>query len=515
MHPLPVGAGLSKATNTAGDDALSAWGKVLSADSVIVEDGAVDRWRDNCSGVSRQVTAVLLPDSVDQVRDVVRIATEHRQPIHPISRGRNWGLGSKLPVTDGAVIVDLSRLDTIREVGDQPGQAVIEPGVTQGQLFERLSDTGLRADVTGAGREASVVGNILERGVGWTSLRLPTLLGLEVVLATGQLVQTGFARHGEAGAQSARAFAHPPGPALDGLFTQSAMGVVTAATVALRRRQPVEGAFLLGGVREPELEALIDGLRGLLERGIVRTVVHIGDARRATAALGPRAMGSVGLTGAWTGLGGLHGTKADISHALKELRIALKGIARVVFLTPRRLRWLRRVTEAADALAPIVGMAIGDPDDAAVRGLYDGPPLAEGQSPDLDQGTTGLLCQLPVFPLDGAITREVLDRTHAACAVHAVRPRITLNTLDPRTLEAVIDLPFDRRDDEQHAAAAACHDDLFTALARMGVLPYRAHTRQMGRIVGADDPFWSLVGSLRAAVDPAGIISPGRYSPSA
>ena len=517
MHQVRAGRspGKLKAQRDALTSALRVWADELGEGQVLVGAADLGRFTDNCSGVARSVPAVVRPANVEQVQAAVRIASRTGQPIHPISRGKNWGLGSKLPVVDDVVILDLSELDAVREVGVKPGYADLETGVTQGQLHDRLERSNLpvRADVTGAGRGASVVGNILERGVGWTGLRMPALLGLEVVLASGELVRTGFWGHGDAAARSGRAFAHGPGPALDGLFTQSAMGVVTAARIALRPRQPVEGAFLLAGVREPELEELVDGLRGLLERGVIRTVAHIGDARRARAALGDRSAAAALLAGGWAGMGGLHGTKADVRHALQEIRAALKGVARVVFLTPRRLKWIDRLTGAGAGIEPIVGMAVGVPHDAAVRGLYEGPDPAPGESPDLDHGRAGLFCHLPVFPLDGQLAREVLDRTHVACAAHAVRPRITLNTLDPRTLEAVIDLPFDREDPQARAAAAACHDDLFTGLAKLGVLPYRLHSRQLRRFVHADDPLWTLVGDLKRAVDPAGVISPGRYAP--
>lgn len=55
------------------------------------------------------VPLVLRPSSEDEVRRIVGLANEHRIALYPFSTGKNWGLGSKLPVIDGCVLVDLSR----------------------------------------------------------------------------------------------------------------------------------------------------------------------------------------------------------------------------------------------------------------------------------------------------------------------------------------------------------------------------------------------------------------------
>ncbi len=58
--------------------------------------------------------------------------------------------------------------ERIIEVNEDLGFAVIEPGVTQGQLAQYLREnkSSLMLDVTGAGHDASIVGNILQRDLG-------------------------------------------------------------------------------------------------------------------------------------------------------------------------------------------------------------------------------------------------------------------------------------------------------------------------------------------------------------
>src|SRR5262249_21648108 len=116
----------------------------------------------------RKVVAVLRPSSVEDVRAIIRVARCTGVPVHPASSGRNWGFGSALPAWEPAALVDLGRMNRIADVNSRFLSAVIEPGVTQGQLADHLAALGggLALNVTGAGRDTSVVGNVLDHGGG-------------------------------------------------------------------------------------------------------------------------------------------------------------------------------------------------------------------------------------------------------------------------------------------------------------------------------------------------------------
>jgi len=77
----------------------------------------------------------------------------------PNIRGKNWGYGDACAPSNGQVIVDLRHMNRINIVDEKLAYAVIEPGVTQGQLFQFLQDNhpGLWMDATGAGPSASLV----------------------------------------------------------------------------------------------------------------------------------------------------------------------------------------------------------------------------------------------------------------------------------------------------------------------------------------------------------------------
>jgi 4-cresol dehydrogenase (hydroxylating) len=211
------------------DAALVEWRTLLGEDGVAPDEEALNRYARTTQPAGTRPCCVLYPDSTEAVQETVRIAAAHGAGLYPISRGRNWGYGDACAPEDGSAIVDLSRMDRILEIDAELGYAVVEPGVTQQQLYEELQRRapGFWMDCTGAGRGASVVGNALDRGFGHTPYgdHMRTSCGLEVVLADGRVLHTGFGHY--AGAKAARVFPYGVGPWLDGLFTQSNLGIVT------------------------------------------------------------------------------------------------------------------------------------------------------------------------------------------------------------------------------------------------------------------------------------------------
>lgn len=144
---------------------------------------------------SRKCGAIALPSHVDQVSRIMRVCAEFKIPLWPFSGGHNWGYGTTLALQDGALILVLKRMNRICEVNEELCYTVIEPGVSQGQLNEYLKKTGskLWIDCTDSSPDASLIGNALEKGVGYTPYgdHFGHLCSLEVVLANGEVVTTG------------------------------------------------------------------------------------------------------------------------------------------------------------------------------------------------------------------------------------------------------------------------------------------------------------------------------------
>ncbi len=528
--------------------ALADFAGLLGAENVFSDERSLDGYRQNVSGVRRMVGCVLRPGSKEDVQGVVRLANRHRVPLYPISRGCNWGLGSKLPVRDGCAILDLRRMNRILEINETHHYAVIEPGVTQGQLADELKARGVKAvlNVTGSGRGSSVLGNSLDRGVGYFSSRAAGLSGLEVALGNGEILRTGFG-HYEA-SKTTHLYRYGIGPGLDGLFFQSNFGVVTQAGVALIPwAEEHESAIIK--IRDPALlERLVDAVADLRKRDVVRMIVHIGNRLRTIGTLAPLVYRRLSAAekedaaaardlaeqllakegfGAWSAIAGYSGTDKIRAATRRAILDAVRGFAEVTFLSDRKIRAAKRMLDALrflpgarrkrlilDAMEPIYGLSNGVPTDAAIPSVYwtAGMMPPDDLAADPDESRCGMLYSLPMIPLEGRLAVEAVKFVEDVFARHGFVSMTTLNAMDDRCLELVISIPFARDEEQRAAAAHACLDELQAGWISRGYVPYRMGVQEMNRVVGEGDVFWETARALKSVLDPNNIIAPGRYN---
>lgn len=205
-------------------------------------------------------SVVLYPGSPEDVQAIVAIANEFGLPLSPISTGQNNGYGGKSPRLKGAAVVDMGRrMNRILEVNEKFGYALVEPGVTYFDLANHLKATNsiLMIDTPDLGW-GSIVGNTLERGVGYTPYgdHFMWQTGLEVVLPTGRIMRTGMGA--VPGSNTWQLFPYGFGPYPDGLFTQSNLGIVTKMGIGLMQRPPASMTYLVTFDREEDLGAIMD-----------------------------------------------------------------------------------------------------------------------------------------------------------------------------------------------------------------------------------------------------------------
>lgn len=530
-------------------DALGRWAELLGPERASDEAALVDRYAASTLPRAPRPLAVLRPRDRDEVVGCVRIARATGVPLYPISRGKNWGYGDACPPRPGQVVLDLSGMDRIVEIDDTLAYAVIEPGVTQGQLSEELRRRGDRLwlDSTGAGPDTSIAGNILDRGFGHTPYgnRPQFLCGLEVVTGSGELLRTGLGHY--ASARAAATFPYGVGPSLDGLFLQSNFGVVTRLCVWLMPRPESYALFVCSLPRDEDLPQAVEELRVLKQEGTLRSVVHIGnDLRLISSARTAAALGSQGRAlsagqraelrraagfGAWTYAGGLYGAADQVGAAVRRLRRRFRPHGwqfRVV--TERQLDLADRVLPLAGGV-PAVRRTLGQlraarslfnlnrgvPSRQFLAGAYwkrrSGLPegFPERADPALDD--CGLYWLSPTLPMTGAQARALLDLVEPLFAEHGFDFFVTFSTVNERSLAGVMTIAFDKEDPDERQRAEACYRACFAALMAAGFVPYRVGIQSMPDLAQGSEGFWPIVAKLRAALDPDGIIAPGRYEP--
>ncbi len=138
--------------------------------------------------------AVCLPETVEQVRDILRICYRANVPV--VARGAGTGLsGGALPLTNG-VLLSLAKFKTILEIDPLNRIARLQPGVRNLAISEAAAQYGLYYAPDPSSQIAcSIGGNVAENSGGVHCLKygltVHNVLGLKVLTIEGELLEIG------------------------------------------------------------------------------------------------------------------------------------------------------------------------------------------------------------------------------------------------------------------------------------------------------------------------------------
>ena len=124
----------------------------------------------------------------------------------------------------------------------------------------------------------------------------------------------------------------------------------------------------------------------------------------------------------------------------------------------------------------------------------------------------GLTWYSPLVPMTARPSDDMSRWSAPSAPGTAIEPLITLTSLSDRCFDSSVPLLFDRRDAARHERAQACYRGC-SKPAKQGFVPYRVGVQAMDWLVRRGLPCWDMVAAIKSAIDPRGIISPGRYGP--
>jgi FAD/FMN-containing dehydrogenase len=528
------------ATQTFLDRATS----ILGESAVTLAPDALRKLSKCTTGNGREIFGALYPSSVEQVQEIMRLTRAHRVPVYPVSLGHNWGYGTANPVTDGCVVLCLSRMQGV-EVDPALGLATVEPGVTQGALAAHLDLHRLPflVPTTGAGPTASLVGNALEKGYGITPItdHFSAVVGLEAVLPDGSIYRSPLAASD--GSRVGGAYKWGIGPYLDGLFAQGAFGIVTRMTIALAQRPESMACILFDLPDDALLDGAVAAVRSVLAElpGIVGGI-NLMNARRVLAMSSPYPRALIGPNGVipddvlrdyaqrvgirpWTGFGMLYGTSGVVKAAVRHARrILTPTVSSLRFMSPDRVQSLSRIANGIRPLRKRLGPRLrmlesamelvgGRPNETALSLAYwrSGKLPEPGTSLDPARDGCGLIWYAPLVEMTPDRARAFVEFISRMMPRHGCEPLITLSSLSERCFGSSIPILFDKDTDLE--SAQTCHLELLEEGRKAGFFPYRVSTEAMDWLMRQEPARWTLVGSLKRALDPDHLIAPGRYAP--
>jgi glycolate oxidase len=255
------------------DDGLPSGRLVIDPDVLAALSHDEAEW----APVGRAVAAVR-PRTEDEVRHVVRTCAEFGAPV--VSRGAGTGLSGGANATDGAVVLDLSRMDQVLEIDADNMICVVQPGIVNNALKGAVAERGLWYPPDPASAAWSTIGgNVATNAGGLCCLKYGVtrdyVLGLRAVTGTGA--------YGDAVRLGRRTTKGVAGLDLTALFvgSEGTLGVITEVTLKLRPAlsgtpRTIVGAF--GG-----LVAAGEAVSLITRRGLTPSVLELLDRACLTA----------------------------------------------------------------------------------------------------------------------------------------------------------------------------------------------------------------------------------------
>src|SRR5262249_55121004 len=167
---------------------------IVGAQWVRADPPALEAYGQDALGLGHPPDLVVLPADTAQIAAIARLCNEHRVPI--VVRGGGTGYTGGAVPTHGGVVLSMERLNRILEIDQTNLLAIVEPNVITGDLQRAVEAVGLFYPPDPASLERSALGgNVAEGAGGAGAFKYGTtkryVLGLEAVLPTGEIINTG------------------------------------------------------------------------------------------------------------------------------------------------------------------------------------------------------------------------------------------------------------------------------------------------------------------------------------
>jgi len=218
---------------------------------------------------------VVFPENTQEVSAIVKYAASQALPVYTRAAGTGH-IGGCVPV-HGGILISLMRMNRILEISPEDGTAITQPGVITGDLQDAVRKHGWYYPPDPASlKECTIGGNIATNAGGPRCLKYGVtkqyVLGLEVVLASGEILRTG-----------GRCHKNSTGFDLTSLMvgSEGMLGIITEITVRLIPH-PEERVML--GASFPDFTAAAAAVQAILDSGTLPSALEITDGFTMAAA---------------------------------------------------------------------------------------------------------------------------------------------------------------------------------------------------------------------------------------
>jgi glycolate oxidase len=255
-------------------ETLAALRAIVPGEGVIADEAALAAYdADALTAYRQKPIAVVLPETVAQVQDILRACARLRVKVVPRGAGTSLS-GGALPLADG-ILLGLSKFNRILDIDYDNRCVVAQPGVTNLAITKAVEERGFYYAPDPSSQIACTIGgNVAENSGGVHCLKygLTTnnILGVEIAMMSGDLLRIG-GKHMD-----------PPGYDLLGLLTGSEglLGVITEVTVRILPKPPFAQALLIAFDSVPAAGQCVADIIG---SGIIPSGLEMMDRRAIEA----------------------------------------------------------------------------------------------------------------------------------------------------------------------------------------------------------------------------------------
>jgi glycolate oxidase len=260
----------------------------VGPDQLRIDDASLIAYGTDALKQGQPAEAVVFPATSREVSDIARLCNQHRVPMVPRGAGTGY-TGGSVP-TRGGVVIALDRMNRILEIDEANLLAIVEPNVVTGDLQDAVEKVGLFYPPDPASlRQSAIGGNVAECAGGPRAFKYGTtkkyVLGLEAVLPTGEIVETG-----------GKVVKNVVGYDLTQLLvgSEGTLAIITRIILRLIPRPPVQSTLRASFA---EVGSAVDAVTGIIRARVVPAALELvdGDSLEAVARnLGVRSLAPEG-----------------------------------------------------------------------------------------------------------------------------------------------------------------------------------------------------------------------------
>lgn len=419
---------------------------------------------------SRAPDAVAFPRSTQEVAAISVICAAHAMPMI------GWGAGTSLEghalAIHGGVTVDFRLMAKLLAVYPEDMLAVVQPGITREVLNEELRATGLFFPVD-PGANASIGGMAATRASGTATVRYGSMrdnvLGLEVVMAGGQVIRTGSSAPKTAA-----------GYDLTGLMvgSEGTLGLITEVTLRLYGQPEAVSAATCSF---PGITEAVDCVIAAIQTGIVLARIEFLDAATVAAC---NAYSSTNLAPVPQLMVEFHGSPAGVQEQAERFGAITHEYGSRGFAWARAKEDRTRLWEMRYQAYPSI---------IASR-----------------KGATAIVTDVCV-PISALA--QAVQETQADIAASGI-PGPILGHVGDGNFHAI--LLVDPNDPDEIATAKALANAMAQRALRLGGTITGEHgvgIGKLGLMPAEHGPAWAIMGRIKRALDPQNLMNPGKMVP--